>query len=241
MPRKPTRRRGRPAGKPLNRRELAARRRNLARARSAPKDLIYRPTDKRVAASLKNLRKALAARRRKEASDRLRLNALRHGLFSRQLVDESVVRLGEDMREFQRHRELFAQWFVPRNIDEAAIVWEVSNLAWRRLRLFRAVAERERRDLRRAIEPCGDPVRLDAHQTLDRMYLLLATLDNFDRILKDAAKLRDEIHQVARLLVEGRMPECQEAEAGSQESEGGSPEPEVIRREADEERDDSVW
>lgn len=197
-------RRGRPAGKPLTRRELAARRRNLKKARAAPKELVYRPTDKRVKASLKNLRKALAWRRQAEASDRIRLNALKHGFFSRELVDESVKRLGEDRHEFARHRELFVQFFVPRTEEEAVIVWELGNLAWRRLRLFRAAAERERRDLRVAIERYGEPGPLAAAETLERMYLLLATLDNWDRVLKDVARLRDEIQQLAMMLVEGR-------------------------------------
>jgi hypothetical protein len=227
-------RRGRPAGKPLNQRELAARRANLTVARSAPKELIYRPTPKRLAASLKNLRKALAARRREEASDRLRLNALRHGLFSRELVDESVTKLGEDPREFARHRELLVQLFAPRTEDEYAIALELSNLAWRRLRLFRAAAERERREVRQAIERYARPGRLDAGETLNRMYLLLATLDNFDRVLRDAARLRDEIQQLAFMLVEGRQEA--EKEVRSQEPEVRSREPEERMQKADD-----VW
>lgn len=149
------------------------------------------------------------------------------------------------------------QLFAPRTEDEYALVWELSNLAWRRLRLFRAAAERERRDLRLAIERYAQPGRIGAAETLDRMYLLLATLDNFDRVLKDAARVRDEIQQLTLMLVEGRQEtegSKQKAEGSMQKAEGNWPEPEVeiekleaggaepvVRRtDVDDERDDSV-
>jgi hypothetical protein len=198
--------RGRPAGKPLTRKELAARRKNLRRARSAPKDLIYRPTARRMAANLKNLRKAIAARRREEANERVRLNALRHGVFSRELVDESVERLGESRVEYAAHHELFARMLVPRTQDEAVIVWELANLAWRRLRLFRAATERERRELGSLLDQFPTPVTLTADETLERMYLLFATLDGCDRVVREAAKLRSEMQDYFRLLIGRRSP-----------------------------------
>jgi hypothetical protein len=200
-------RRGRPAGKPLTRRELTARRKNLLRARSAPKELIYRLTPRRLKASLKNLRKAMAGRRREGAYERLRLNALKHGVYSRELVDESVERLGENRREFAAHHELFARMLVPRTEDETVIAWELANLAWRRLRLFRAAAERERRDLARFLHGLPPPAPLSGKETLDRMYLLFATLDGCDQVIRDAAKLRSEMHDYFRLLIARRSPD----------------------------------
>ena len=172
------------------RRELRARRANLAKARQAPHDLIYRPTPKRIAACLKNLRKAVVARRRAEGNARVRLNALRHGLYSRELIDQSIRRLGEGEREFAEHRELFLRLLVPQNETEAGIVWELSNLAWRRLRLFRAAAEREGRDLRRLLAEYPEPCPLSARETERRMWALLATLDTCDRVIAEASKLR---------------------------------------------------
>jgi hypothetical protein len=201
---KKRRNRGRPAGKPLSRRELGARRLNLAKARLAPKDVIYRPTAKRMAASLKNLRKAVAARRRAEGNARVRLNALCHGLFSRELIDDSVCRLGESEREFAEHRELFLRLLVPQNEREAVIVWELSNLAWRRLRLFRAAAERERRDLRRLLAEYPEPRPLSAGETERRMWVLLATLDTCDRVIAEASKLRFEMQEFIQMLARGR-------------------------------------
>jgi len=86
---------------------LAARRANLAKARAAPRDVIYRPTEKRQAASRANLQKALAARKTPKGNAAARLNALKHGLFAKQVVAASVARLGEDPKAFAEHLRLF--------------------------------------------------------------------------------------------------------------------------------------
>ncbi len=220
--RNPTRRRGRPRGKPLSRKELTARRANLERARAAPKEVIYRPTEKRMAASLANLRKAIAARRSDEANERVRLNALKHGVYSRELVEESVRRLGESERDFAAHRERFAQLFVPRDDWDAALVQEMANLAWRRLRLFRAQALREARDLRRMLEEFGEARLLTAEETQQRAWVLFAVLDDCDRVLKDAAKLRFEMQTLLRELVRqrGGTAKVQPVAAESSEEQG---------------------
>jgi hypothetical protein len=197
----PVRRRGRPPGQPLSDAELEARRRNLERARAAPQEVIYRPTPERLAASLENLHKALAARRKDEVAERVRLNALKHGVYARELVGESVRRLGESERAFAEHRELFARLFVPRDEQEATVVWELANIAWRRLRLFRAAAVRETGDLRRLMEEFPEPAPLDAAETELRASLLFAALDNCDRVLRDAARLRYEMQEMITMLV----------------------------------------
>lgn len=202
--RRKSRRRGRPPGRPLSRRELDARRRNLERARASPKDLVYRPTAKRLAASLKNLRKAIAARRKREARERLRFNALVHGVYSRELVEESVARLGEDAREFKRHHHVLARLLVPLNEPEATVVWEIANVAWRRLRLFRAQALREMREVRRLAEQFPGPAPLDAAETELRADLLYAALDDCERVVREAGKLRFEMQEMVNLLVANR-------------------------------------
>jgi transposase-like protein len=193
--------RGRPAGKPLSGRELEARRANLERARSAPKNFIYRPTARRLAARLKNLRKAQAARRSREGNARVRLNALKHGVYSRELLDESVKRLGESEIEFAGHRELFARLLVPQTEEEATIVWEISNLAWRRLRLFRAAADREHRDLRRLLLDYPPPAPLSAEETHERMFVLFAVLNDCDRVIQDAGGLRTDMREFFKMLI----------------------------------------
>ena len=55
---------------------LAARRASLKKARAAPRDLVYRTTEKRQAASRANLQKAIAARNSPEGSANIRMNAV---------------------------------------------------------------------------------------------------------------------------------------------------------------------
>jgi hypothetical protein len=214
----PVRRRGRPPGQPLSAAELEARRRNLEQARAAPKEVIYRPTPERMAASLANLRKAQAARRSEAGSERVRLNALKHGVYSQELVDASARRLGESERALAEHRELFARLFVPRDEQEATVVWELANVAWRRLRLFRAAALREAHDLRRLMEEFPEPAPLDAAETEWRASLLFAALDNCDRVLRDAARLRYEMQQMISLLRVSRTHGKEKQGVGSGES-----------------------
>ena len=105
-PERPRRPKGRKPGNPLTARELAARRANLEKARAAPRDP-YRPTQKRLEASRANLAKAIAARRRPKGNASVRLNALKHGLFAKQTLAESVDRLAEDKEGFAQHLHLF--------------------------------------------------------------------------------------------------------------------------------------
>jgi hypothetical protein len=91
---------------------LAARRANPERARAAPKEVIYRTTEKRQAASRANLQKAIEARKTPEGNSSARMNALKHGLNSKN-VAVSVPRLGEDPEEFREHLESFKRFFRP--------------------------------------------------------------------------------------------------------------------------------
>jgi len=79
----------------LSEKALAARRANTKIAHQAPKELIYRSAEKRDAATMANLEKAIAGRNSPEGNERCRMNVLKSGLYARDLAI-SVVRLGED-------------------------------------------------------------------------------------------------------------------------------------------------
>src|SRR5690348_12285107 len=96
---------------------LASRRANLERARAAPREKIYRSTEKRLAASRANLAKAIAARRSPRGNASARLNALRDGLFVRDVAG-SVPCMGEDPAEFRAHHHLYFRIFAPADDEE---------------------------------------------------------------------------------------------------------------------------
>ncbi|PYV24596.1 MAG: hypothetical protein DMG27_12480, partial [Acidobacteria bacterium] len=164
--------RGRPKG-PLSERELAARRSNLRKARAAPKELIYRPTPKRQAASRANMEKAIAARRAPAGNANARLNALKHGLFARR-VRESVARLGESLDEFDRHVGLVERLFAPQDAVERELTLRLAETLWRRLRLFRAQERKERNAVENWSNWAG--VFVDASETERRAQMLLFLL-----------------------------------------------------------------
>src|SRR5579863_1931631 len=128
------RQRGRPKGKPLSERELAARRSNILKAHAAPKDLIYRYTEKRNLASWTNIQKAIARRNQPEVNARVRLNALKHGFSSRDM-EASVAALGEDPEAYADHLRRFEALFPPSDENERRLVIRAAKAAWRRLRL----------------------------------------------------------------------------------------------------------
>ena len=128
--------------RPLSEAALAARRANLAKARAADKDLIYRPTKRRRAASRANIQKAIAWRRSAEGNAVARLNAFKHGLAAKHLA-ELRARLGEAPEDFEQHHQQVRQVFRPESREEWHLVERLARATWRRIRLFRAQARYE--------------------------------------------------------------------------------------------------
>ncbi len=208
-----------PSRKKQSARALAARRANLQKARQAPKEIIYRPTEKRMAASMANLERAYHARRRVHGSDRIRLNALKHGLYAH-LTSESVERMGESPEAYQAHCERFRRLLAPRDPEEERLVARLADVTWRRLRLFHAQARREAGRLATLIaqasaQPAAEP--LSAEETEWRGLLALAALDDWEGVKRDATRLTDEALECLKALGERR---------GEQDSGVGSQEPE---------------
>jgi hypothetical protein len=182
---------------------LAARRANLLKARAAPQGRIYRSTEKRRAASRRNLAKAQAALLARPTS--ARMNALKHGLFAREFSAATLRRLGENPREHQEMLWLFRRVFRPRERPERELVTLLAETCWRRLRLFRAQAVREREALRKALASMPAARRaLSEEETELRAHLVVATLFNFSGILNEALKLQSEIECLLRALLRKR-------------------------------------
>ncbi|MEJ2010445.1 MAG: hypothetical protein P8Z30_20215 [Acidobacteriota bacterium] len=184
---------------------LAARRANLLKARSAPRERIYRPTEKRQAANRRNLAKAQAALRAPGGSERSRMNALKHGLFAREFSPATLRRLGEDPQEFREMHRLLRRVFVPRERPECELVARLAETCWRRLRLFRAQALREQQSLRRTLESVPVVRRALGHEEteLRAQMLVMATFD-FTNTVTEALKLQSQIECLLRALVRKR-------------------------------------
>ena len=199
----PGRRRGRKPGKPLTARELAARRANLEKARAALSEG-YRPTEKRIRASRANLEKAIAARRGPQGNASARLNALKHGLFAKQTLAESVVHLREDKQEFDRHLRFFERIFAPADEEEKPIVKGLAETVWRRLRFFRAQARWEKERLQKifAEAPAPDPSSLD--DTVARADGLTLALMEFEAFYRELNKLQSQVEFWLRKLIRKR-------------------------------------
>lgn len=184
-------------------RALAARRANLEKAWAANRTLPYRETERRRAASRANIQKAIAWRRSAEGNARARLNALKHGLFAERLED-SLARLGEDSGELERHRQLFERAFVPADERERRIVQRLADLAWRRLRLFRAQACWESGRLSALLEVAEPAERLDAPTTEMRAYALVRVLNDWEALLREGDKIESGIERQLRALLRKR-------------------------------------
>jgi hypothetical protein len=171
---------------------LAARRANLERARAAPKEVVYRATEKRQSASRANLKKAIAARKSPQGNASARMNALKHGLDGKK-VAESVARLGEDAAEFSEHLESFKRFFRPQGYVEAELVRRLAETFWRRLRLYAAQVATEKRIVRQytrlAPEPAPGVNEINASETERRAEGLLYF---FNRYSVEALKAADE-------------------------------------------------
>ena len=197
----PVRRRGRKPGKPLTELELATRRANLEKARAALKGG-YPPTEKRLRASLANLAKAQAARRTGPGNASARLNALKHGLFAEQTLEESVERLGESKQEFERCVILFERGFAATDAEELRLVRGLAATVWRRLRFYHAQARWEKERLERLFREA--PAQSDIEETVARADRLVLALMELDPFFRELSKLEAKIEFWLRKLIRKR-------------------------------------
>ncbi len=187
----------------LTARALAARRANFAKARLAPKEIIYRPSEKRRAASRANLAKAIAARKSPKGNAAARMNALKHGLFARE-VEASVRRLGESPQEFRAHRARFERCFFPQDEVEKQLVERLAFTVWRRLRLFRGQARWESVRVKKLLDappPGGIPL---ARATAASGHALGEIFYNLGDFFDQLSRLQCQVESVLRALVRKR-------------------------------------
>lgn len=178
---------------------LASMRANLEKARAAGHEKIYRPTEKRMAASRTNMAKAIAARKSAGGNASARLNALSHGLFVRD-VARSVRRMGEDPAEFREHHKLFFRIFAPQDDEERAWVQRIADINWKRLRYFRAMAVWELNSLKIGFYGVRREKPISSQETERRVAylsrLLTRYVNHMDPIMRFQARMDREIRKL---------------------------------------------
>ena len=184
----------------LTQKALDARRANLLKARAAPREVIYRATAKRQKASRANLQKAIVARRAPEGNAAARLNALKHGLFTRK-VAESIERLGESRAEFEAHLHSFERLFAPEDELESKLVRRIAETTWRRLRLFHAQARWEAERLKRLLAQAPKAEKLSVEECEYHAYALVGALFNHQRLFEEAMKVHSQVERALRALL----------------------------------------
>jgi hypothetical protein len=183
---------------------LESRRANLQKARAAGKGKIYHPTPARQAASRANMARAIAARKSPGGNASARLNALSHGLFSKD-VAASVTRMGEDPGEFREHHALFHAIFVPVDEEERQWVLRLADINWKRLRFLRAQAAWELERLKMAFQPVfprGTPI--GAEETLRRAHIFTRTLTGFVEYIDPLDRFQSRMDRELRKLLKKR-------------------------------------
>lgn len=160
-------------------------------------------TPRKLAACLRNLEKARAAPKTPERYARSRRNNLQHGFYSRDLR-ETVPRLGERLEEFDRYLGLFERTFAPQDETERAILRQLGETAWRRLRAYRAQALFEMRKVRRLLGPARKPTALTPEETRNRAFALLVIFCQHGRFFKRVDRLAQHIERLLRALLRKR-------------------------------------
>ena len=129
---------------------------------------------------------------------------MKHGLFSKQTVAESVDRLGEDKTEFARHLRFFERVFIPGDEEERRIVRGLGEAVWRRLRLFRAQAGWEIERLQRIFAKAPAPAQLSVDDTVARADGLTLALMEFEAFYRELSKIESQVEFWLRELIRKR-------------------------------------
>jgi hypothetical protein len=125
---------------------------------------------------------------------------VKHGLYAKDLR-QSVIRLGEDVGEYDEHLRRFVRAFVPQDEVEGKIVLRLGEAAWRLMRVYRARAAIMARDLQRLLERDPPPKALTGDETRLRAVELLTTFLNEGRVQDRLVRLQSHMERLLRLLL----------------------------------------
>jgi len=129
---------------------------------------------------------------------------LKHGLFAKQTLTQSVDRLGEDKEEFALHLRQFERVFAPQDDEEKQIVRGLAQTVWRRLRIFHTQACWEKEKLQRMLADAPTPAQLGLVDTVDRAEGLALALMQFEAFFREVGNLEAQVESWLRKLIKKR-------------------------------------
>jgi len=182
---------------------LAARRANLVKARAADKADIYRPTERRRAASRANIQKAIAWRRSPQGNAVARANAFRHGLAVKKLTG-LLKPLAETPEDFDRHYRLVQQVFQPESDVEQDLVFSLAKASWRRIRILRARARLEVAVWRRRLARKSQAERLSLEEVTRRAEVISRRMARASNVEDESLALATRIDRLLADLIRAR-------------------------------------
>ena len=162
--------------------------------------MAFQFTEKRRVSALANLKKAREAHLAGRVPRSARPPNLKHGSFARDLR-QSVILLGEDVREYDAHLERFEKVLTPSTDRERVIVRRLAEAAWRLIRGYRARAGAQSRRLRQSLESIAPHAPLDPLQVQRLAIHLVDTFHDEDYLLHFVGRLRNQFERLIRLLL----------------------------------------
>jgi len=162
--------------------------------------MAFQFTEKRRVSALANLIKAREAHLAGRVPRSARPPNLKHGSFARDLR-QSVILLGEDVREYDAHLERFEKVLTPSTERERVIVRRLAEAAWRLIRGYRARAGAQSRRLRQSLESIAPHAPLNTQQVHRLAVHLVDTFHDEDYLLHFVGRLRNQFERLIRLLL----------------------------------------
>ena len=165
--------------------------------------MAYEFTERRRVTALENLSKAREAHLAGRVPRPERPPNLKHGAFARNLR-QSVIRLGEDVAEYDAHLARFEEVWTPENERERVIVRRMAEAIWRLLRVYRARGRAQARQFRKVLGHVAPLAPLRPVEIQSLALHLISLFHDEGYLLTYTARLRNQFERLIRLLLAER-------------------------------------
>jgi len=179
--------------------------RNLERANAVPPEIRFRSTPRRRQACHRNLKLALAAKKRDRSINYA--TSLRHGWYVAD-PERALALVGATPEEYHRHLEAWRREVKPRDAREAKLAHALGMLSWRWLSGLRLEGDREVLAVYRLLAGVAEERRAGQPLTAERLETLVIHIDRelgaWDRLMTPLEKIRDRMLLLWQELLRSR-------------------------------------